>query len=207
MIRPLVSIFFERRTLVTGSRYRLLLTRLLVVVASSLAALGIGVSGAAATLPPPPGGGHCSANCWANHIVFLDDTPNGLGFYNYAKSTPSLHSHFNWGFDGCSVPSWVYKALAPVGLDDNVATYSKFFRPSCRIHDFGYRNFGKGSYRVTAGDSSDPRKSVDDRFDALMHKRCNANPPAVSYAPDKWACNRVAGVFYEAVRKFGASHW
>jgi hypothetical protein len=97
--------------------------------------------------------------------------------------------------------------LKPYHLDDNLATFVSFFRPSCRIHDFGYRNFGKGPYTVTAGDSSDQRKSVDDRFHALMYRKCAHNSPSVRFAPDTWACEKVADIFYQAVRKFGGSHW
>jgi hypothetical protein len=180
--------------------------RLPVIVTAFVAACLVGTSGAQASIPNPPGGS-CSWNCLANEIVFLDPSTNGTEYYADVKAVPKWAKHYNFGFDGCSVPSWVYKTLKPFGLDDNVATYSNFFKPSCKIHDFGYRNFGKGSYTVTAGDSSDPRKSVDDRFHTLMNRKCDHNPPSVPAAPDSWACKKVADVFYQAVRKFGGSHW
>jgi hypothetical protein len=47
------------------------------------------------------------------------------------------------------------------------------------LHDFGYRSFGKGPYTVSAGDSSNARKSVDERFDTLMNRKSNHNRPSV----------------------------
>jgi hypothetical protein len=180
--------------------------RLPVIATAFVAACLVGTSGAHATIPNPPGGS-CSWNCLANEVVFLDPTTNGTQYYSDVEAVHKWAKHYNFGFDGCSVPSWVYTTLKPYHLDDNLATFASFFRPSCRIHDFGYRNFGKGPYTVTAGDSSDQRKSVDDRFHALMYRKCAHNPPSVRFAPDTWACEKVADIFYQAVRKFGGSHW
>lgn len=188
------------------SRVRSMSVRLLVVVTTVLAAFLVGTSGAAASIPDPPGSG-CSWNCLANEVVFLDPTTNGTGYYFDVKSVDAWAKHYNFGFDGCSVPSWVHDALKPLGLADNEDTYAAFFAPSCRIHDFGYRNFGKGPYTVTAGDGSGARSSVDNRFHTLMYRKCDSNPPAVPLVGDTWACKQVADIFFQAVRKFGGSDW
>jgi len=191
----------------SNSRLLSVFLKLPLVVAAFVTSCLVGTSGAQAVGLPDPPGGSCSWNCLANEVTFLDPTTNGTDYYSEVKSVPQWAKHYNFSFDGCSVPSWIYKTLKPFHLDDNVGTYAKFFRPSCRIHDFGYRNFGKGSYTVTAGDSSNPRKSVDDRLHTLMNRKCDHNPPSVPLAPDSWACKKVADVFYQAVRKFGGSHW
>jgi hypothetical protein len=188
------------------SRVSSMCVRLVVIAAAFAAACLVSAPGAQAVIKNPPGGS-CSWTCVANEVVFLDPSTNGTGYYFDVKAVPNWAKHYNFGFDGCSLPAWLHKALGRLGLDDNAATYAKFFRPSCRIHDFGYRNFGKGPYKVTAGDSTDPRKSVDDRFHTLMNRKCGHNPPSVPAAPDDLVCKKVAGVFYQAVRKFGASHW
>lgn len=190
------------------SKARLLsrVVRLPVIVTALVSAYLVGSPDAHATITDPPGSG-CSWNCVANEVVFLDPTTNGTEYYFDVKAHQMWARHYDFGFDGCSVPSWVYKALEPFHLDDDVATYAKFFRPSCRIHDFGYRNFGKGPYTVKAGDSPDARKSVDDRFHALMDRKCAHNPPKILPIGNTAICRTVADVFYEAVRKFGAGAW
>lgn len=172
------------------------------------------VAPARAQNAPPSGGGGCSNNCWANGIEFEDLDGSFMGWYDAAKSNSAIAKHFDWSTDGCSVPDLGSVAVSTpfgtkhVNLNAIAAKYSAAFLPACKIHDFGYRNFGKGSYTVTEGDdNADPRKSVDDRLHANMDSICATNPPPVKDFWDKPACDGVAKVFYDAVRVGGGSHW
>lgn len=194
-----------------------LLAHAAVVLTVLVVALGLGTAPASANRPGGDGGS-CSHNCWANYVEFADG-PNGhfLYWYHYVKHDTAMHRYYDWGFNGCSVPQWVYKTLGAIKfksivtidphLDEKAQMYATYFAPSCRLHDFGYRNFGGSPYHVTMGDSSDGRKAVDDRLSHNMHRQCATNPPSIKFVPDKWACDQVAGVFYEGVRKFAAGHW
>jgi hypothetical protein len=99
---------------------------------------------------------------------------------------------FVWSSDGCSwTPNFKYFDLA------------KIFNPACQLHDFGYRNFGKG---LRLGHNEKTRAWIDGRFHTEMDRICD----------DKWghhwwqwankeACRGEADVMYRAVRKF--NHW
>lgn len=184
------------------------MNRLRRALASTIAAIALTL----ASLTPAgatelPGGGACSSNCWANHIEFRSVDGNFMYYYHYAWDHTSLRPHFDWDQNGCSLPKWAYDALASVHLDFTAATYARFFLPACKIHDFGYRNFGGGRYHVTLGDSSDDRRSVDDRFHDNMLSQCADDAPGLPGIPGKWACDQVADIFYRAVRCFAADNW
>jgi Prokaryotic phospholipase A2 len=62
---------------------------------------------------------------------------------------------FDWSSDGCSwtPPPWSWEQNGP-----------------CQLHDFGYRNFGKG---LTLERTEDRRAWIDQRFLDEMQRNCN----------------------------------
>jgi hypothetical protein len=82
----------------------------------------------------------------------------------------------DWSSDSCS-----YSPDNPLGFD---------FGSSCNRHDFGYRNYKKQD-RFTENN----RLKIDNNFKADMYSQCG----------DNVACKGTANVYYEAVRRFGAS--
>ena len=86
---------------------------------------------------------------------------------------------FDWSSDDCSgAPN------RPAGFD---------FIPSCRRHDFGYRNMNK-QHRLT----EDMRKRIDDNLRHDLYHECNKY--------HGWRgveCRRIADIYHKAVRKCG----
>jgi hypothetical protein len=75
-----------------------------------------------------------------------------------------------------------------------------FNRP-CQLHDFGYRNFGKG---LTLARNEDMRNVIDDRFRDEMYRICNdprASLPLGGYTN----CLATASAMYGVVRN--GSDW
>lgn len=95
------------------------------------------------------------------------------GFQTVRAQRPYA-DQLDWASDGCtSAPD------NPFGFD---------FVKACYRHDFGYRNYKKQSrFNETT------RLSIDNKFKSDMYEVCNGN----------WACNRVADIYYAAVREFG----
>lgn len=89
---------------------------------------------------------------------------------------------FDWSSDGCSPPT--------------PAAWGRRFAAACRLHDFGYRNFGHG----LALEPTEPaRARIDRRFLEEMRRTC-ATVPAILVALH---CRRNALAMYVAVRRFG----
>ncbi|WP_067964935.1 phospholipase [Nocardiopsis trehalosi] len=82
----------------------------------------------------------------------------------------------DWSSDSCS-----WSPDQPLGFD---------FDPSCKRHDFGYRN-----YKLQSRFTEAARLSIDDNFRDDMYGECGGN----------WLCNGAADLYYTAVRQFGAS--
>jgi hypothetical protein len=95
------------------------------------------------------------------------------------QTTRGRHPHagqLDWSSDGCS------------SSPDNPFGFN--FVKACYRHDFGYRNYKK---QKRFNDTT--RLSIDKGFKADMYKICGGN----------WACDRVADIYYTAVRQFGGS--
>ena len=99
-----------------------------------------------------------------------------LSGFQTARGRHPYAGQLDWSSDGCSS-----SPDNPFGFD---------FVKACYRHDFGYRNYKKQKrFNETT------RLSIDKGFKADMYKVCAGN----------WACDRVADIYYAAVRRFGAS--
>lgn len=97
-----------------------------------------------------------------------------LNAFQTTRAQRPYADQLDWASDGCtSAPD------NPFGFD---------FVKACYRHDFGYRNYKKQS-RFTEPN----RLTIDNKFKADMYEICAGN----------WACNRVADIYYAAVREFG----
>jgi hypothetical protein len=76
-------------------------------------------------------------------------------------TAPVPYNEYDWTDDGCSFP-WYVKPLVP-------RVFREMWEPACEIHDFGYRNFGKG---LGLGRDEDHRRWIDDRLKVEMYKLC-----------------------------------
>lgn len=99
------------------------------------------------------------------------------------KRSPARVPYFDWSDDGCSGP-------AP-GFTDNL------FNGPCQLHDFGYRNYGKG---LELGRDENTRNFIDDRFYAEMRRLCTKWN---RLDPRRRTCTKQALAYYGAVRNFG----
>ncbi|CCH34184.1 phospholipase [Actinosynnema sp. NPDC047251] len=99
-----------------------------------------------------------------------------LAQFSSIRSGSPYADQLDWSSDGCS-----WSPDNPFGFK---------FLPACHRHDFGYRN-----YKRQARFNETSRLRIDDNFKSDLYHQCAGN----------WACNRTADLYYEAVRKFGAS--
>ncbi len=106
---------------------------------------------------------------------------------------PSPYNAFDWTDDGCS-------GAEQIGGLSNV--YRSLFNEPCRLHDFGYRNFGKG---LTLYRHEDMRKRIDDRFKAEMVRLCNDKYQGWTKYLNWAACQNEASAVYATVRRL--SNW
>jgi hypothetical protein len=98
----------------------------------------------------------------------------GLNAFQTVRAQRPNADQLDWSSDGCS------------SSPDNPLGFN--FVKACYRHDFGYRNYKKQSrFNETT------RLSIDNKFKADLYEICNGN----------WACNRVADIYYAAVREFG----
>jgi hypothetical protein len=93
---------------------------------------------------------------------------------------------FNWSDDGCSKPT-------PPAWKD-------LFNKPCQIHDFGYRNYGRG---LKLGRDEDTRAWIDHRLLQEMVRLCKDKFSRWYRRANKVACIDEAGVIYTAVRNGG----
>lgn len=116
----------------------------IAVALTCACALSASVATSAHATLPAPGGGGGSVRSEAVAIMKLTYKQ----FMWLKKNDPM--PPFDWSTDGCSwTPSVKYFDLA------------KIFNPACQLHDFGYRNFGKG---LNLGHNEKTRAWIDGRF-------------------------------------------
>ncbi|WP_371821205.1 phospholipase A2 [Blastococcus sp. PRF04-17] len=104
---------------------------------------------------------------------------------------PSPYNKFDWTDDGCS-------GRSVVGPISNV--YRNLFNGPCRLHDFGYRNFGNGLqlYRHES-----MRSYIDRRFLAEMNRLCDA-----TYSGwNRFLCRETAWNMYNTVSTVNYWGW
>ncbi|MGW7081445.1 phospholipase A2 [Streptomyces sp. NPDC054871] len=91
---------------------------------------------------------------------------------------------YDWSNDGCSVPG-------------GMAPYMKLFTPACKLHDFGYRNYGTRNQHLSLDPTGPRKQQVDERFLAEMRRLCDKHRPGLIRNK---ACHGAAHAFYDAVR-------
>ncbi|GAA2835216.1 MULTISPECIES: phospholipase [Crossiella] len=97
-----------------------------------------------------------------------------LGEFSTIRNQRPYNGQLDWSSDACS-----WSPDKPVGFN---------FTPACHRHDFGYRNFKKqGRW------NADAKARVDNKFKSDLYGICKGN----------WACNRIADLYYAAVRRWG----
>ncbi|GAA2183486.1 phospholipase A2 [Micromonospora lupini] len=101
---------------------------------------------------------------------------------------PNPYQRFDWTSDSCSPPT--------------PPSWGRLFDPACQLHDFGYRNFGKG---LTLGRDENTRRWIDDRFVAEMKGICNYRFSDWTQYANLQACFKEADAMYTAVRL--ANNW
>lgn len=111
--------------------------------------------------------------------------------YNSKYANRGSYPSYDWGRDGCSAPGWVSAIFG----DANTR-----FRPACNQHDFGYRN-----YRKFGMANEWNRLKIDSKFYSNMLSICSAN--YAWYNPLRYACNKSAETYYNAVRVAGWYHY
>lgn len=98
-----------------------------------------------------------------------------LSSFESIRDSKPYPTQLDWSSDACS-----WSPDKPVGFD---------FKPGCHRHDFGYRNYKKqGRFNDTS------KKKIDDNFYSDLKGICKGNA----------ACNGIAWIYYQAVRKMGS---
>ena len=125
------------------------------------------------------GSGSASAALSPSQLKSVTDTylfSTSLSGFGSIKNQAPYSGQLDWSDDGCS------------NSPDNPLGFN--FEPACNRHDFGYRNYKRQGRFTESG-----RLSIDNNFKSDLYNLCNGN----------WACNRLADVYYLAVRQFGNS--
>lgn len=145
----------------------------------------------------PPGLTRAQLRAEARAIV---DEP----YYDFVR-----HPHtapFDWSTDGCSVPVFAQAAafVPSPSLGFGLEHAMDVFRPACELHDFGYRNFGKGLH---LSQNENTRAWIDHRFWREMARICDDQYGSLLDKLDgEWeSCEAWAKAFYAAVRNFARS--
>jgi hypothetical protein len=108
---------------------------------------------------------------------------------------PIPYNGFDWTDDGCS-------GADVIGAVSNV--YRNLFNKPCRLHDFGYRNFGKG-LRLERTESK--RTEIDARFRVEMERLCEVTFTKRWQVVNKQLCLREAVVVWAAVHHNPFNNW
>jgi hypothetical protein len=150
-----------------------------LVLASILASLAL-----AASLAAAPAAHAATLRQQADAIMNKDYK----SFVAYKKKVLSTYGPyvFNWTDDGCSNPT--------------PPAWKSLFNQPCQIHDFGYRNYGRG---LKLGRNEDTRAWIDKRLLQEMVRLCKDKYSAWYRYPNKVACLDEAGIIYTAVRNGG----
>lgn len=139
--------------------------------------------GAASAAPPPapkpPPRKAPSVRAEADKIMRMT--------YDQFADFSRLHlKPFDWSTDGCSGPKFTKRI------------YKDLFDKPCRLHDFGYRNYGRGLH---LGRNETTRAWIDLRFKQEMDRRCNHFTGWQSYKGV--VCRSEAHLIYDYERKTG----
>jgi Prokaryotic phospholipase A2 len=126
--------------------------------------------------PPAPTPNPCTAAAF-DKLMFQDS----ISTFIAAKSAESP-SCFTWKDDGCS--------CSP----DDLGEYD--FLPSCKRHDFGYRN-SKDQGRFNA----EMKERIDSNFKDDLYDMCNKFSGWESFKGVE--CRRIADIYVAFVRKLG----
>ncbi|QWF77057.1 phospholipase [Amycolatopsis sp. CA-230715] len=114
----------------------------------------------------------------ADNIQTITDNylfSTSLSNFEKIRDSKPYPGQLDWSSDACS-----WSPDKPVGFD---------FKPGCHRHDFGYRNYKKqGRFNATS------KKKIDDNFYSDLKGICKGNV----------ACNGIAWIYYQAVRKLGS---
>lgn len=177
-----------------------------LVTTAFISTAALGVTAGPANAIPTPEGGACGTVCWAHYVVFRGNPM--MEWYNHVNDTPHLRERFNMHHNGCSVPSWI---------DANTDYWSAVFHRPCKIHDFGYRNFGPGEIHVdraylTFGqpdwDANTDKEWIDQRFKQTMMWICQErDEPGGPDSGHPDMCEHYASAYYSAVRWGGDDAW
>lgn len=106
---------------------------------------------------------------------------------------PPPYNSFDWTDDGCSGRS--FPVLGPPVSN----IYRDLFNEPCRLHDFGYHNFGKG---LTLKRDEDTRKWIDHRFLEEMVSLCYSKFDRWWQTANKVYCLSEAGYMWTFVHTF-----
>lgn len=123
-------------------------------------------------VPAPPN--PCTAAA-LDKLLFQDS----MSIFTAARNAGNP-SCFDWNSDGCS--------CSP----DEIGKFD--FLPSCKRHDFGYRNM-KNQNRFDEA----TRKRVDDNLHNDLYNLCDTFTGVL----DNFECRRIADIYYNSVREFG----
>jgi hypothetical protein len=108
---------------------------------------------------------------------------------------PAPYNGFDWTDDGCS-------GAEQIGWVSNV--YRNLFNEPCRLHDFGYRNFGKG---LALERTEAKRTAIDARFRVEMDRLCHATFTRWWQVANKELCLREAAAVWAAVHYNPFNAW
>jgi hypothetical protein len=115
-------------------------------------------------------------------------------YRTFMKDRPGLRanpptSELDWNSDGCSGPIVIREA------------YRHLFDQPCRLHDFGYRNYGSGKQ---LGRNEGTRARVDLRFHEEMKRLCG-----IQFRPghERSVCQGAAQTVFAGVRLRGDEYF
>ena len=128
-------------------------------------------------LPPAPAPNPCTAAA-LDKLLFQDD----MSIFTAARNAKNP-SCFDWYSDGCS--------CSP----DKIGPYDLL--PSCKRHDFGYRNM-KGQSRF----DETMKKRLDENLRSDLYNMCNTEIGSTKIIGED-PCRAIADAYYAAVQKFG----
>jgi Prokaryotic phospholipase A2 len=169
----------SRRTPWCGSIARI--AAVLAFASGVIASSALLATTARAQVPAPPGGG--SSSLRAEAVAIMNLTYKEFTWLKHNDPVPP----FDWSSDGCS---WTPPAWA------------NLMNPACQLHDFGYRNFGKG---LKLDRNEKTRAWIDHRFLVEMDRICQDRYHAWYRRANWLACRGEAWTMYGAVRN--ANNW
>lgn len=154
--------------------------RSILAIAAALAVVAALAAPAAQAAPGP------NLTAVANAIMSKDYT----SFLNLKRGRPAP---FDWSDDGCSIPRVPGMQRAIRGLEN-------LFNGPCQLHDFGYRNYGRG---LRLGRNENVRGWIDGRFLEEMQRVCRTQFSRWWQQANKATCFGQAGGIWTAVRHGG----